>query len=64
MKGRDSLGCSDDEVVELRILRGSSRPKSRTTALDFRRADFNIFRDLFGRISWDMALGRRGDEES
>lgn len=36
----------------------------RTTALDFRRADFNDFRDLLGRILWDMALKRkRGQEE-
>ena len=64
MKVGGSLGCNDHETVEVRFLRGDSRAKSRNTALDFRRADFNLFRDLFGRISWDMALGRRGVQES
>ena len=45
-----SLGCSDHEMVEFRILRGGRRAKSRITTLGFRRADFSLFRDLLGRI--------------
>lgn len=63
VKVRDNLGCSDDENVKFRILRGGMA-KSRTTASDFRRENFNLFRNLFVRISWDMALGRRGVQES
>ena len=59
-----SLGCSDREMVELRMQRGGSRAKSRTTALASRTADFNLVRDLFGRIPWAMALERRGVLES
>ena len=45
-----SLGCSDHEMVEFRILRGGSRAVSRITALDFRRANFSLFKDLLGGI--------------
>lgn len=46
-----SLGCSCLEVVEFRILIGGIRTKSRTSAVDFRRIDFGLLRDLLGRIS-------------
>ncbi|KFP96141.1 hypothetical protein N329_05204, partial [Haliaeetus albicilla] len=32
--------------------------------LDFRRADFGLFRDLLGRILWDKRLEGRGAQES
>ncbi|KFO04167.1 hypothetical protein N312_10892, partial [Balearica regulorum gibbericeps] len=32
--------------------------------LDFRRADFGLFRDLLGRIPWDKALEGRGAQDS
>ncbi|KFV13114.1 hypothetical protein N340_13029, partial [Tauraco erythrolophus] len=32
--------------------------------LDFRRADFGLFRDLLGRVQWDQALKGRGAQES
>ncbi|KFV09134.1 hypothetical protein N340_03481, partial [Tauraco erythrolophus] len=32
--------------------------------LDFRRADFDLFRDLLGRVQWDEALEGRGAQES
>jgi len=35
-----SLGCSDGEMVEFRILRGRSRVISRLKTLDFRRANW------------------------
>ncbi|KFQ76045.1 hypothetical protein N337_12204, partial [Phoenicopterus ruber ruber] len=33
-------------------------------SLDFRRADFGLFRDLLGRVPWDKALEGRGAQES
>jgi len=50
VKAGGSLGCSDHEMVEFRILRGGSRAVSRITALDFRRANFSLFKDLLGGI--------------
>jgi len=41
MKVDGSLGCSDQEVVELRISGGQNRIPSRITALDFRRVNFS-----------------------
>ncbi|GAB0189153.1 mitochondrial enolase superfamily member 1 [Grus japonensis] len=61
---KGSLGCSDHEMVEFRILRAARRAHSKLTTLDFRRADFGLFRDLLGRIPGDKALGRRGAQDS
>ena len=61
---RGSLGCSDHEVVEFRIPRGGSRAVSSITALDFRRANFGLFKDLLGGIPWIRALEGRGLQES
>ncbi|GAB0181788.1 mitochondrial enolase superfamily member 1 [Grus japonensis] len=59
-----SLGCNDHEMVEFRILRGRSRAISRTTTLDFRRANFGLFKDLLGRISWVRALEGKEAQET
>jgi len=59
-----SLGCSDREMVNFRILHGGSRAISRIKTLDFRRADFGLFKDLLGRITWVRALEGSGVQES
>ncbi|GAB0178597.1 hypothetical protein GRJ2_000325000 [Grus japonensis] len=64
VKLKGSLGCSDHEMVEFRILRAARRVHSKLTTLDFRRADFGLFRDLLGRIPWDKALQGRGAQDS
>lgn len=46
-KVKGSLGCNDHDIVEFRILTGGSRAKTKLTTLDFRRANFGLFRDLF-----------------
>ncbi|GAB0205898.1 mitochondrial enolase superfamily member 1 [Grus japonensis] len=64
VKLKGSLGCSDHEMVEFRILRAARRAHSKLNTLDFRRADFGLFRDLLGRIPWDKALEGRGAQDS
>ncbi|GAB0176082.1 hypothetical protein GRJ2_000073400 [Grus japonensis] len=64
VKLKGSLGCSNHEMVEFKILRAARRAHSKLTTLDFRRADFGLFRDLLGRIPWDKALEGRGAQES
>ncbi|GAB0203792.1 mitochondrial enolase superfamily member 1 [Grus japonensis] len=64
VKLKGSLGCSDHEMVEFRILRAARRVHRKLTTLDFRRADFGLFRDLLGRIPWDNALEGRGAQDS
>ena len=64
VKLKGSLGCSDHEMVEFKILRALRRAHSKLTTLDLRRADFGLFRDLLGRVPWDKALEGRGAQES
>ncbi|GAB0194032.1 hypothetical protein GRJ2_001868500 [Grus japonensis] len=64
VKLKASLGCSDHEMVEFKILRAARRAHSKLTTLDFRRADLGLFRDLLGRIPWDKALEGRGAQDS
>jgi len=57
------LGCSDHEMVEFRILRARSRAITRIKTLDFRTANFGLFKDLLGEIPWARALKGRGVQE-
>ena len=50
--------------MEFKTLRVARRAHSKLAALDFRRADFGLFRDLLGRVPWDTALEGRGAQES
>lgn len=53
---RGSLGSSDDEIIEFCIEVRRSGTARKIITMDFRRATFNLIRDLFGRISWEQAL--------
>ncbi|GAB0202533.1 mitochondrial enolase superfamily member 1 [Grus japonensis] len=64
VKLKGGLGCSDHEMVEFRILRAARRVHSKLPTLDFRRADFGLFRDLLGRLPRDKALEGRGAKDS
>ena len=63
-KLKGSLGCSDHEMVEFKIVRAERRVHSKLIALDFRRADFGLLRDLLGRVPQDKVLKGRGAQES
>ncbi|GAB0185700.1 hypothetical protein GRJ2_001035300 [Grus japonensis] len=64
VKLKGSLGCSDHKMVEFKILRAARRVHSKLTTLDFRRADFGLFRDLLSRVRWDKALEGREAQDS
>lgn len=64
MKFKGSLGCRDHEMLYFKILRLSKRVPNKLATLDFRRADFELFRELFGRVTWEKAMERRGAQES
>jgi len=53
----------DYEMVEFRILRGGSRVISMIKTLDFRRANFGLFKELLQGIPWARALEGRGVHE-
>jgi len=63
VKLKGSLGCSDREI-EFKILRAVKSMHSNLISLNFRRADFCLFRDLFSRVQWDKALEGRGAQET
>ena len=64
VKLKGSLGCSDHEMVEFKILRAARRVHGKLTTLDFRRADSDVFQNLLDRVPWDKALQGRGVQES
>lgn len=49
VKVGSSFDCIDHEMVELGILRGGHKAKSRITALNSRRTDCGLLRDLLGK---------------
>jgi len=67
MKLKGSLGCSDHEMVEFKILTAARRLHSKLSTLDFRTADFGhfgLFRDLLSGVPWDKPLEGRTAQES
>lgn len=59
-----SLGCSDPEAVDFKILRQVSKRNSRITVLGFRKADFGLFRYLLGKILCEIALEGKEYQEN
>jgi len=50
------LGLSDHELIEFSILGEVTRRVRKTTTMDFRRADFGLFRTLAERVPWERVL--------
>jgi len=50
VKIKGSLGCSGHETVEFKNLRAARKVYSKLNTLDFRRANFGLFRDLLGKL--------------
>lgn len=55
-----NLGCSDHRSEEFKILRQVRKTNSKIKSLIFRRADFNLLRELLGGIPWESALEGEG----
>ncbi|KAK4813363.1 hypothetical protein QYF61_003562 [Mycteria americana] len=54
---------SDHEMTEFLICGEAARGVSKTATLDFRRADFGLFRRLVERVPWEAALMGKGVQE-
>ncbi|KAF4793362.1 hypothetical protein TURU_112092 [Turdus rufiventris] len=57
------LGHSDHESIEFSIFGEIRRNINKTFTLDFRRADFDLFRRLILRVPWEAALKNKGVQE-
>lgn len=61
----NSLGCSDHAVVELTVLRDMGQLKSNVRTLNFRKVNFQLFKELVSRIpgklpAWTREQNRAG----
>lgn len=50
-------------MVEFCTLRGGKKEKSWVISPDFSRGDYDLSRDLLGRITWQMVIERRVQED-
>jgi len=57
------LGHSNYEMTEFSVSGEVKRGARKTTTMDFRRADFGLFRTLFERVSWERVLKGKGIQE-
>lgn len=53
VKVKSSLGYRDSDIAEFKVLMTVRSAHSKLRTLDFRRADFDLFGDLLGRVTWD-----------
>jgi len=59
-----SLGCSHHALVEFTVLRDNGQVKSKVRTLDFRKTNFQLFKELVNKTSWETSLGDKGEEPS
>jgi len=54
------LGCSDHVVVEFMLQREMRHAKCKIRALIFRKAKFQLFRELVNKTPWETVLMDKG----
>lgn len=65
MKAGGSLGCSNQKMVELKMIQcRGSKAASMTRTLNFERANVSLFKDLLRGISWVRALEENWVQET
>ncbi|RMB99816.1 hypothetical protein DUI87_23593 [Hirundo rustica rustica] len=57
------LGHSDHEIIEFSIIGEIRRNINKISTLDFRRADFGLFKRLTQRVPWETVLENKGVQE-
>jgi len=53
---RGCLGLNDHEMIEFSVRGEVKSGVSKTTSMDFQRADFGLFRTLVERVPWERVL--------
>ncbi|KAJ7425634.1 hypothetical protein BTVI_02330 [Pitangus sulphuratus] len=64
IKTGDSLGCSDHALVEFAVLRDMGQVRSTVRPLNFRKADFQLFKEIVNRTPMETVLRDKGVEQS
>ena len=59
-----SQGCSDDALVEFTVLRDMGQVNCKVKTLNFRRANFQLFKELMDGTPRETALRGKGAEQS
>jgi len=59
-----SLGSSDHALVEFTVLRDMGKARGKVRTLNFRKASFQLFKQLVSRTPWETVLRDRGAEQS
>jgi len=59
----DSLGCNEHALVEFTVLRDTEQAKTKVRTLNFRKAKFQLFKELVNRTPWETALEDKGAEQ-
>lgn len=57
-----SLGCS--ALVESAVLRDMGQVRNKVRPLNFRKADFQLFKEIASEIHWETSLREKGVEHS
>jgi len=57
---RGHLGLGNHEMLEFLVRGEVKRGASKTSTMDFRRADFGLFRTLVERVPWERVLKGKG----
>jgi len=56
VKIEGSLGCSDHALVEFMVLRDKGQVKSKDKTPNFRKANFQLLKQLVSLTSWEIVL--------
>ncbi|GAB0179981.1 ras GTPase-activating protein 1-like [Grus japonensis] len=59
-----SLGSGDNALVDFAVLRDMGQVKSKVRTLNFRKANFQLFKELVNRTPWEIALRDKEAEQS
>lgn len=58
------LGCNEHTVMEFTLLKDMGQKKSKIRMLSFRKAHFQLFRDLVNKTLWESVLKHKELEQS
>jgi len=64
VKTGGGLGCRGHALVEFTVLRDMGKVRSIVRTANFRKASFQLFKELVSRSPWETVLRDRGAEQS